>query len=221
MKKLQNIFIKLLAISIFIFASCKSPINRTYRPQTYEEDMLEIQKSNKISNEDLQLIAKYILLAKLSGNDITGKSYDDILDRIKSFQLKNNEVSNRKDLENDARRKRLSPFLEVNLESKVFEKVKYKDVMVYTVKLRNISSKKIKTITGNLTINDLLEKPMKKLDIFVDEDILSGQTLTKKYTPVYNNADENDLRMRSKSLLEMHIVWNPEKIIFENGGMAE
>ena len=221
MKKQKNIVIKVFVISIFVFASCKSPMHRTYNPQTYEEDIQEMQKTNKVSAEDLQLMSKYILLSKLSGNDLTGKSYGDILDKIKSVQQKNDETSNMKAMENEARRARLSPFLEVNLQSKIFTKVKNKDAIIYTVKLKNISSKKIETVTGNIMINDLFEKPVKTLDILVDDDILPGRTLTKTYTYVYNNADENDVRMRSKDLLEMRVVWNPGKIIFENGSMAE
>ena len=221
MSKPQNILTMLLAIAIFAFVSCNNPMHRTYNSQTYEEDMQEIQKSKKVSQTDLQLMAKYILLVKISGNDISGKTYDDILSKIKSFQQQNDNASNMQEMEENGRRKRLSSLLEVNLQHKVFTKVQNKDAIIYTVKLKNISSQKIKTITGNIVINDLLEQPVKNLNIFVDEDILPGRTLTKTYTPAFNNADENDLRMRSKDLLEMRVVWNPQKIIFENGSLAE
>ncbi len=221
MSKAQNILTTLLAMAIFAFVSCNNPMDRTYSPQTYEEDMQEIQKSKKVSEVDLQLMAKYILVVKLSGNNISGKTYDDILNKIKSLQQQNDNASNMQAVETDGRRKRLSSFLEVNLQNKVFTKVQNKDAIIYTVKLKNISSQKIKTVSGNIVINDLLEQPVKSLNIFVDEDILPGRTLTKTYTPLYNNADENDLRMRSKDLLEMRMVWNPQKIIFENGSLAE
>ena len=69
--------------------------------------------------------------------------------------------------------------------------------------------------------SNLMEKPVKNLSIFPDEDILPGQTLTKTCTIDYNDADENDRRMRSKDFFGIRIMWNPEKIIFENGKLAE
>jgi inorganic pyrophosphatase/exopolyphosphatase len=192
-----------------------------YNPATYEEDMEAIRKSNKVSDEDLQSLAKYIMLAKLSGNNVTGKSYDDIIDKIKSFQQNNDELNNRVAIGKEAKRKRLSPFLEVNLQNKTFAKKNNIDVLVFIVILKNTGPQKIKTVTGNLTINDLMEKPIKNLSILLDEDIAPGQTLTKTYTIDYNDADENDRRMRSNDFFDVRIMWNPEKIIFENGKLAE
>ena len=53
------------------------------------------------------------------------------------------------------------------------------------------------------------------------EIILPGQTLTKTYTTDYNDADENDRRLRSNDSFNLRIVWNPEKIILENGKLIE
>jgi hypothetical protein len=160
-------------------------------------------------------------LQKLPGNDITGKSYDDIIDKIKDVRQNKDESNNRNAMEKEARRKRLSPFLEVNLHNKTFVKKNNKDVLVFTVLFKNTGNQKIKTVTGNLTVNDLMEKPIKDLGVFLDEDILPGQTLTKTLTGDYNNANENDRRMRSKDFFDIRAVWNPEKIIFENGKLAE
>jgi hypothetical protein len=179
--------------------------------------MQAIRKSNKVSDEDLQSLASFIVLAKLSGNDITGKSYDDILDKIKSFQQNNDQLNNKNELEKEARRKRLSPFLEVSLQRKDFLKKGNRQVLEFTITFKNTSSQKIKTITGSLVINDLMEKPIKTLSILLDENILPGQTLTKIYTLDYNDADENDRGMRAKDIFDIRTVWNPEKIIFEKG----
>ena len=219
--KRRIINLSLLLFFVTIFSSCNNPLHRTYSPATYEEDMQAIRKSNKVSDEDLQTLAHFIMLAKLSGNDVTGKSYDAIIDKIKSLQQNSDELNNRDAMAKEAKRKRLSPFLEVNLQNKTFAKKNNKDVLVFTVILKNTGTQKIKTVTGNLAVNDLMEKPIKNLNIFLDEDILPGQALTKIYTIDYNNADETDRRMRSKDFFDMRIVWNPEKIIFENGKLAE
>ena len=207
----------LLLFLLFILCSCNNPLHRTYSPSTYEEDMQAIRKSNKISDEDLQNLARFIVLANLSGNDITGKSYDDILDKIKSFQQNNDQLNNKNELEKEARRKRLSPFLEVSLQKKDFLKKGNKQVLQFTIGFKNTSQQKIKTVTGNFVINDLLEKPIKTISILLDESILPGGTLTKIYTVDYNDGNENDRRMRAKDIFDIRTVWDPEKIIFEKG----
>ena len=221
MKKRRIINLSLLLFFVTIFSSCNNPLHRTYSPATYEEDMQAIRKSNKVTDEDLQTLAKYIMLARLSGNDITGKSYDDLIGKIQSLRQNNDELNNRDAMEKVAKRKRLSPFVEVDLQNKTFAKKNNKDVLVFTVVLKNTGTQKIKTVTGNLAVNDLMEKPIKNLNIFLDEDISPGQAFTKIYTIDYNDADENDRRMRSKDLFDIRIVWNPEKIIFENGKLAD
>ena len=221
MKKGRIIKLWLLLFLVIIFISCNNPLHRTYSPGTYEEDMQAIRKSNKVNDEDLKALANYIILAKLAGNNVTGKSYEDLIDKIKTYRQNNNALSSRDAMEKEAKRARLANFITVNLQNKTFTKKNNKEVFIFTVTLKNTGNQKIKTVTGNLTINDLMEKLIKNLNIFLDEDISPGQTLTKTYTIDYNNADENDRRLRSKDFFDIRIVWNPEKIIFENGRLVE
>lgn len=217
----KKIHFKLLVSFLFIFCSCNNPLHRTYNPATCEEDIQAIRESNKASDEDLQTLARFIVLARLSGNDISGKSYEDILDKIKTFQ-RNNDLLNSSDIiDKDAKRKRLSPFLEVNLQNKEFIKNNNKDILAFTVIFKNIGTQKIKVVTGNLIINDLLEKPVTSLALLLDQHISPGQKITKIYNVDYNDDDENDRRIRSKDLFEIRTVWDPEKIIFENGTIAQ
>jgi len=221
MIKRRIINLGLLAFIAILFSSCNNPLHRTYDPATYEDDMQAIRKSNKVSEEDLQILAKYIMLTKLSGSAITGKSYEDIIDRIKSLQQSNNELNNREAMEKEAKRKRLSPFLEVSLQNKIFEKKNNKNVLIFTVILKNTGTRKIKTVTGNLAINDLMERPVKNLSIFLDEDIPPGQSISRTFTSDYDEANENDRRMRSKDFFDIRAVWDPGKIIFDGGKLAE
>ena len=85
MKKSGSVIFLLLLFSL-IFSSCNNPLHRTYSTTTYDDDIEAIRKSNKVSDEDLELLNKYIMLLKLSGNNITDRSYDEILDKIKAFR---------------------------------------------------------------------------------------------------------------------------------------
>ncbi len=183
--------------------------------------MEEIRKSDKISQEDYQNLNKFILLSRFSGNDFTGKTYKEILERIQAFQQQNEDASSREALEKESRRQRLSSFLEINLLKKEFIQLKNKEVLVFTMSLKNSGKEKIKTVSGILSINDLLGKPVRRLEIFLDEDIASGKTFTKTDTLPYHNSDVNDQRIRSKDLVDLRIEWDPEKIILENGKLLQ
>jgi hypothetical protein len=221
MKKIKAIDLYLLLFAVFIFSSCNNPLHRTYSPETYEDDMQAIRMGNKINDEDLKNLANYIILAKLAGTDLRGKSYEDLLEKITAFRQNNEALSGRQAMENESKRIRMSPFLRVSLQSKTFSNKNNKEALVFIVVFTNTGNQKIKTITGNLAINDLMEKLIKNLPIFLDQDILPGQTLTKAYTTDYNDADENDRRLRSNDSFNLRIVWNPEKIILENGKLIE
>jgi hypothetical protein len=94
-------------------------------------------------------------------------------------------------------------------------------VLAYSVSFKNTGMLKIKTVTGNLVFNDLLEKQIKNLSIFLDEEIAPKETITKTYNTDYKDADENDRSIRSKGVLDLRAGWSPDKIIFENGKIAE
>ncbi len=81
----------LLVLTVLFFASCSNPLQKRYSATTYDDDMQEIRRSNKISDEDEEILDKYVMLAKLTGNDIEGKSYDEILERIKVFRENNQQ----------------------------------------------------------------------------------------------------------------------------------
>ena len=212
-----------LAVFFFLIfsASCNNPLQKTYSPSSYEKDIQEIRGSGKINDDEVAVLVKYIFLARVAGNDLTGQTYKDILNKVKTFQQKNDELESTKEMERDARRNRLLPHLEAGLLKKEYSNNEGKEVMIYTVTLKNISSQKIKTIAGNFLLNDLLGKPVTQLNIFVDEEIKPGLTLTKTIKIPYHNADFADQRIRGKDLVDMRVIWNPEKIILENGSLLQ
>lgn len=218
---MRNYFFLLNIIFLLLLSSCNSPMDKTYNAATYQEDIESIRQSNKVSEDDIQLLTKYILVSKLAGNDLQGKSYDEILDKIKEIRNANSNESDQAKLNAEAKRERLHPLLNVNLSEKTFSTINKKDCFTYTVIFQNTSSKNIKMIVGNISINDLLDREIKKIDILLDENLKAGATLKKTYTVEYDHSNENDKRIRSKELVDMRVNWNPEKIIFEDGHIAE
>lgn len=212
------LFIFFLAI---ISSSCNNPLGKTYHASTYLNDITEIRESNKVSYEDIELLTKYITLSKLAGKELEGKKYEDILKNIKDIREANAEENNRAQLEKDALRERLSSYLTVNLSGKVFSKVAKKDCFIYTVTFQNLSGKNIQMVVGSISLNDLLDREIKNIQVVLDEELRAGSFLKKTYTVEYDHSNENDKHVRSKELVDLRALWNPEKIIFKDGTVAE
>lgn len=196
-------------------------MNKDYNAATYVEDINAIIESNKVSYEDIELLTKYIALSKIAGNNLQGKTYDEILVNIKSIRKNNTDESDRAAMEKEAQRARMSSYLAVNLSEKVFSKVNSKDCFIYTVVFKNTSPKNIKTVVGSISVNDLLDREIKNIPIVVEEALKANTSFKKTFTIDYDPGNENDKRIRSKELIDLRVVWNPVKIIFEDGTTAE
>lgn len=206
---------------LITFSSCNTPLDKTYSSATYLNDITEIRESNKVSYEDIELLTKYITLSKLAGNDLEGKTYKEILTRIKDVRQSNTDESSRIQMEKDEIRERLSAYLTVSLSEKVFSRVKNKDSFIYTVTFQNLSGKNIQMVVGSISLNDLLDREIKNIQVVLDEELRPGSVLKKTYTDDYDHNSENDKRIRSKDLVDLRVLWNPEKIIFKDGSIAE
>jgi len=73
----------LLLLSIIII-SCSSPLDKAYKQDTLEEDIVALKES--ISEEELNTLAGYIALKTFSGDDMLGKTYNDLLNEAKKMK---------------------------------------------------------------------------------------------------------------------------------------
>lgn len=196
-------------------------MDKTYSTSTYIYDIKEIRESDKVSAEDIDLLTKYIALSNLAGNNLEGKTYEEILDKIKEVRKDNTDESDRLKLEKEAARERMNAYLKVNLRGKSFSKVNNKDCMIYSIVFQNPSSKNIKMVVGSISLTDLLDREIENLQVILDEELKAGATLQKSYTIEYDPGSENDKRIRTKELIDIRVVWNPVKIVFKDGTVAE
>ncbi len=204
-----------------MLSSCNSPMDKAYSLSSYNEDMQAIMQSNKLTDDDIDVLTKYIAISQVAGNDLQGKTYNDILSKIKDIQKANGSSKSQNKLDKEITRTKLSPYLSVSLKEKIFSNVDGKNSFTYTVLFQNKSPQNIKMIIGNITLADVLEREIKKIDIVLDEEIKSNSSLKKLYIVTYNHNDENDKRIRTKNLSDLRIEWNPEKIIFTSGQVAD
>ena len=203
------------------FASCNDPLEKTYSPATYLQDISEMRESDKVNYEDIELLTKFIALSKFAGNELEGKTYEEILEKIKEVRNANDQQNNQAEMEREAARDRMGAYLKIHLSGKDFKKINNKDCFIYTVNFQNTSTKNISMVIGSISLNDLIDREIKNIQIVLDEQLKPGSTLNKSYTVVYTHGDENDQHIRSKELVDLRVLWNPVKIVFEDGTMAE
>jgi len=217
---MKKIFLFIATVPLLI-SSCNGPLGKRYSAKTFNHDLEQIRESNKVNDEDMDLMIKYVVISRLSGKDLEGQTYKDILDKVKDLHAANTSIISQQKNGELAKRQRLNKFLKVNLEQKGFSRIKNRDVLTFSLSFQNLGQKNISTIIGSISLNDLLEREIKKINILLDEEVRSGATFKKTYTINYDDNDESDRRVRSKELIDMRVEWNPEKIIFKDGKIAE
>ncbi len=67
----------------------------------------------------------------------------------------------------------------------------------------------------------ILYIPLQNIPILLDEQLKANATINKSYTVDYNNSNEGDKNIRLKELVDLRVHWNPLKIIFDDGTIAE
>ncbi len=197
-------------------------MDKTYSAATYLNDIRAIRESNKLIYGDIELLTKYIAISNIAGNNQNGKTYGEILEKIKAIRKANSDQSDQIKIEKEGMREQMSALLTVNLSNKIFSKVNNKDCFTYSVIFQNnTSAKNIKMVIGSISLNDLLDREIKNIQIVLDEELRGNSFLKKEFTVEYDHSNENDKRIRLKELMDLRVIWNPIKIIFADGTLAE
>lgn len=196
-------------------------MDKTYTPATYIADIDAIRESEKVSNDDIEILTKYIALSRIAGNELAGKTYADILGSIKKIREANKIEISEEARARELARDRMRPYLTVNITEKIFSKVNNRDCLNYTISFHNTAVQNINMVVGNISINDLLDREIKNIQIVLDEPIKAGTTIQKIFSIEYHHGNENDKQIRTKDLVDLRALWNPVKIIFEGGKIAE
>ena len=71
---MRKILTTLAFATIIALTSCNNPLNKKYSDKTFEQDAKEIGDSKKLSPNEAEMLAGYIMLSKLGGKDIEGKT---------------------------------------------------------------------------------------------------------------------------------------------------
>lgn len=224
----KTIFTLTIAGLLFTLTSCNNPLNKKYNEDNLDKDLKEIVESKKADTTDMGYIAMYIMRAKMLGEKLEGKTYNDILENAKELRKKaEKEEAEAKALadkvakEEQEKREMFGKILTVALYDKGYYKGDWEDYLTYEVAYENKGNKDIKAVKGSLLITDLFDQKIKAINLVEDEGIPAGKIVKRSYTTDYNQFLDEDTRLISKSIKDIKVVWTPEKIIFGDGTTLE
>ncbi|MDY2588199.1 hypothetical protein [Winogradskyella aquimaris] len=211
----------LLILTIVISFSCSTPLDKKYSDETFEADLKEIKEDGKLSEDDAMTLAGWIVRAKLKGENLEGKSYNEIIKEAKNYKKEQELLTEKAKLEEVEKRQRMGQVLIVALYDKGYEKYDYKDYLTYSFAFENKSNKDIRAFKGTISIQDLFNSEIKSISLTIDDPINAGSVFKGTYTTDYNQFRDEDVRLRNKDLEDIKVVWTPEKILFADGTSME
>ncbi len=211
----------LVFATIIALTSCNNPLNKKYSDKTFEQDAKEIGDSKKLSPNEAEMLAGYIMLSKLGGKDIEGKTYGEILQAAKDYKSEQEQLAAKAKKEEEDKRARLGAALTVAMYDKGYSKEDYQEYLQYAIAFENKTDKAIRAVKGSLTITDLFDTEIKSINIVMDNEIPAKATYKDIFTTEYNQFEDSDTRLSGKEMKDIKTIWTPEKIIFEDGTTLE
>lgn len=218
---MKNTLSLIALIVIMVLTSCNNPLNKKYSEKTLEADAKEIGKSKKLSEDDAKLLVGYIMLAKLGGKDLEGKTYSEILKIAQDYKKEQQDLATKVRKDEEEKMAKLGAVLTVAMYDKGYTKEDFQEYLKYAIAFENKSNKDIKAVKGYLIIYDLFDTEIKRINLVEDDMIPAHQILKKIYTTEYNEFMDEDKQLMGKEMKDIKVVWIPEKILFEDGSFLE
>ena len=219
MKKILSI------LSLVVLASCSSPLEKTYSEEDLEQDAPALKEA--LDSNDLQLLMGSIFRLTLQG-DLNSMTYNEILEDGRAWKVEQERIeAEQKALQEKAAREeaeriaRLQDAVMVTCFKKGFQKVNYQDYLTYGFAIENKSDKPIRAIKGTLRFTDLFDDEISSIRFTYDDPVGVGEIAKWNAQTDYNQFDSDDSKLKNKDLEDLKVVWEPIKIIFEDGSSLE
>ena len=75
----------ILALALTAFVSCSNPLDKVYNEETIMEDLQSIVARDKVSKQDLENLAYYVMLADYNEISLDGKTYRQLIEEANKF----------------------------------------------------------------------------------------------------------------------------------------
>ncbi len=211
----------LIPFLFILFTSCNNPMERVFIEKTFQNDIVIINKSNQITEDEKKILIGYIILTNIGGVNLEGKTYNEILKLAKSHKEKIEKEEKDNIRKEEDRIRRFSMVLMVNMYDKGFVKHDFQDYITCSIMFENMSEKNIRAIKGCLVVSDLFDTEIARINLVVDDNIDSHKIFKNTYVYDYNQFMSDDVRFKNKDLKDLKTIWISEKIIFMDGTVLE
>jgi hypothetical protein len=216
----------LLLISSILMLACSSSLDRMYSEKTIQEDAKELQ--NELDSSEVKLLMGSIFRLTFAQKDLSKMTYGEILEDGKAWKAEQDlKEAEQKALQEKAaseeaeRITRLQNTVVVTCFKKGYAELDYEDYITYAFAIRNKSKKDIRAIKGEIMFTDLFDDEIKSIEFTYDQPIKAGTTVNWNATTEYNQFMDDDVRLKSKDLKDLKIVWKPIKVIYKDGTTLE
>lgn len=209
---------------IYFFISCSDPLDKPYNENTFASDAVKIGESKKLTPEEVEIFAKFIVASKLTGKDLTGKTYKQIVADAKEAKIKFETEQNAQEkraaeerAKQEAMLQALKDSLSVNLYDIKTSTENYHSVGVFKLLYNNKTAKKIRAFKGSVIFRDLFDKQLYGLEITDDGGLKPKTEIKWELEADLNPFIQEHKIFMAKKITDLKITWEPEKIIFEDG----
>jgi len=221
MKKL----LLLIGITAVLF-SCTTPMEKKYNEKTALKDIQLIKEA--IDSTEFNLLAGSVFRLKFEDKKLEEMTYAEILEEGKKWRAEQEKIEAEqkalaeKAAKDEAERiKKLTESVIVSCFEKGYSEVDYQDYITYKFVILNKSVKAIRAVKGGITFTNLFDEKIKSLSFVYDKPIEAGEQVNWDATTEYNQFMSEDKTLKNKDLKDLKVVWNPEKILFEDGTTLE
>lgn len=77
-----------IIVCFYLVTSCNNPLDKQYNEKQLDTDLKEIVQSKEADSTDVAYIAMYLMRAKLLGDNLSDKTYKEILVNAKELRIK-------------------------------------------------------------------------------------------------------------------------------------
>lgn len=220
MKKLTTIILLSLAL-----VSCSNPMDRKYNEAKLEEDMKAIKESGKMNEQDAELLASWIVMSKLGNEDLSNKTYQQILDEAKNYKKQQQELAEKAKKEEAERADRIKKAIVVSIYG--YEYVPGNDDLEsyseayhnFKCAIQNKTNKEIKAVKFHFNIyNSLGDKIIDGYRMSFTEDKIEPMGMFQSDIQFkFNEFNDEDVELSKSKFENLKFEIMVDKVVYSDG----
>ncbi|KAB1231648.1 hypothetical protein [Chryseobacterium viscerum] len=217
-----------IVASLIFLTACSNPTSKKYNEATITEDLKEIGESKKWNEKEAGLFAGWLIRAKLKGESLENKTYQNILDEAKKFKAEEDALAEKAKKEAEERKQKMKNAVTVTIFAKEyvpsnFDAGRLEDYNLFKYALQNKSSKEIKAAKISFKIFNALGEQIGdsySMD-FTDDRIAANTTFKGDAAFDYNQFSNDDKKIASAKFEDLIFDFDVQKVVYTDGSVLE